>query len=625
MQEKFLLTSRSFWPLFWTQFLGALNDNTFKTVLVILVTYKNISIMNLDTASLVAISTGIFILPYFIFSATTSQICETYQKATIIRTAKILEVAIMGMATLGLYLDNWVLLFICLFLMGSQSSFFGPVKLGILPDIVPRARLVTANAFINGATFFCILSGTILGGILGGLEDYILPCALALLGFASAGLITSFFQQDVKVHSKEKVNWNLVTATVKVLWKSQQDQKIFQGILGYSWLWFMGASLISIIPVASKTIFHGTESVATLFLATLAVGMAMGSALANLFAQGRAEMGFPPFAAGIMSGMMLLMAYACHNFNTSELAITIQSGPLQTPLEFIQNPNGVIALLSVLGTAIAAGTYAVCFITYLQENSPLGTVAKTIASANIWNALSMVLSSVMIVVLKVNGFSLTSILVIVAALNGLVLLLLIKTYLTHTLRFLLKIYCHLLYKVEIKGQENIPHDQSHILCSNHVTLIDWIFVASISPKPPCFVIGSAYYFHPKYFKFLKFVRAIPIASKKSDKKLYDKAFKIIQYAIDNGETLAIFPEGKITLDGKVAPFKRGLEKIINDAPIPVIPVSISGLWPSWFSKNFRGTFRGFPFRIKVSIFIGKPISPQNLTSEDVMKEVQKML
>ena len=625
MQKKPLLTSRSFTPLFWTQFLGALNDNIFKNILIILIIYQGVSMGNLDTTSLVALSTGVFILPYFIFSATASQICEFYQKATIIRMAKVLEIIVMILASLGLYLENWPLLFTCLFLMGSQSSFFGPVKLGILPDIVPPNRLVTANALINGATFSCILFGTILGGILGGLDDYLILSITTLIGLSFLGMFTSLYQKNVKIHSKEKINWNLITATITVLKESQRNKKIFRAILGQNWLWFIGACLISIIPVVSKDIFHGTQSVTTLFLTTLAVGMAVGSAIANLFSRGQAEMGLPSIAIGVMTIMILLMTYACHNFNSSELAVIIREGSLQNPWQFAENPPGLLALFSLFGIAVAAGAYSVCFITYLQENSPPGTVAKTIASSNIWNALSMILSALMIILLKTNGFSLISILITVAILNTIVHFAIIKEYILYALCFLIRLYCHAFYSIEVRGQENIPCNQAHILCSNHVTFIDWIFISFISPKPPCFVVNSSYYFNPKYINFLKFVRAIPIASKRSDKNIYDQAFKIIRHNIDNHETLVIFPEGQITHDGKLSPFKRGLEKIINDTPIPVVPISIHGLWRSWFSKNFRGTFKGFPFRIKLTITIEKPMDPRGLTGQDVMKKIQKML
>ena len=268
---ELIFRDKKFWPLFWTQFLGALNDNFFKNALVILITYRAVQLGPLDAKLLVPLAGGIFIFPFFIFSATSGQMADKFQKAELIRKIKLAEIIIMSIASVSFTLDNYALLLFVLFLMGSQSAFFGPLKYGIIPSLVKPEKLVSANAFVSGGTFIAILIGTIIGGLVPSLESYVVPLSLGLLGFALVGYLFSRFIDDVAI-SKEgestKVDYTFLKPTWDIIRLTQKNKTIFTTVLGISWFWFLGAAVLSLLPLFVKEVLQGDSKVATYFLAT---------------------------------------------------------------------------------------------------------------------------------------------------------------------------------------------------------------------------------------------------------------------------------------------------------------------------------------------------------------------
>lgn len=616
-----LLTRPHFWPLFWTQFLGAFNDNVFKNILVILIAYQGITLWKFDPTSLVALSGGIFILPYLLFSATAGQICDRYQKARIIRLVKLLEVLLMAVAVLGFVYEQWPLLLFCLFLMGTQSTFFGPIKYGILPDIVGPTQLVAANALIGGSTFIAILLGTILGGLLGGVQHFIIPAACTLLGLSILGLLAASFQNSVKVYGQERVDWSFLAPAFKILRRTWRNHRLFPAVLGTSWLWFLGAALLSIIPSLAKDVFFGQESVATFFLALFTVGMAVGSLLTNVLSRSGVNMGFTPLAAFLISILLLGLVGTCRAIPPSPSRELLGLG------ELLFRPYMLAATFCFLGVAILAGIYSVSHMTFIQLNSPQGEVSKTIACNNIWSALFMVLASGLIIMLKALNFSLVGTMAVIALLNALVSLLLYLQYRLEVLRLWAKLIVCLMYRIEVRGKENFPKNGPFVICSNHVSYLDWLFIIDASPLLPRFIIDHNYYFYWPFFPFVSHAGLIPISPRGECEKTYHKAFAKIDDVLKDQEVLGLFPEGRLTRDGELRSFQPGLCKILSDNPVPVVPLVIQGLWGSWFSHSGRGAFRGFPrpVRPKIVIHVGPAIPPNdNLRIREVEERVRAL-
>ncbi|MEJ2580602.1 MAG: MFS transporter, partial [Acidobacteriota bacterium] len=299
MRQLHLLTERRFWPLFWTQFLGAFNDNLFKNALVILVAYRSMTILGLESGTIVVACAGIFIFPFFLFSATAGQLADRFPKWRLIRWVKIWEIGVMALAGAGFATDNLALLLTVLFLMGMQSTFFGPAKYAILPELLDEETLVGGNALVAMATFLAILLGTITGGlVIAGGEQWVSRLGLMVVTVAVLGFLTSLYIKKLPAANPDlPVNFNPVTPTIEIIRVARHVRPVFISILAVSWFWFLGASFLSLLPNFSKDVLIGGETVVTLCLATFCVGIGTGSMLCGLFSRGRLEIGLVPLGA----------------------------------------------------------------------------------------------------------------------------------------------------------------------------------------------------------------------------------------------------------------------------------------------------------------------------------------
>ncbi|HNR11594.1 MAG TPA: MFS transporter, partial [Nitrosomonas europaea] len=259
-----LLSSRRFLPFFVTQFLGAFNDNVFKNALVILITYTTMDNAGLSPQIMVTLAAGIFILPFFIFSATAGQLADKWDKARLIRHVKFVEIILMGGAAAGFYLDSVILLMMILFLMGAQSAFFGPLKYSILPDQLREDELIGGNALVSAGTFIAILLGTIIGGLLILAEQGGAIVSGITIGIALAGWLSSLFIPPVRPAAADTiVNWHVLEETRAIVHQARENTTVFHAILGVSWFWLFGATFLSQFPTFAKEIIGGNEQVVT--------------------------------------------------------------------------------------------------------------------------------------------------------------------------------------------------------------------------------------------------------------------------------------------------------------------------------------------------------------------------
>lgn len=617
--------NKSFFALFTTQFFGALNDNVLKNALVVLITYKGVTLWGFDTHSIVALAGGIFIAPFFLFSSLAGQFSDKYEKSKIIRLVKWLEVLIMLIAGYGFIFHYFSLLMFALFLMGLHSTFFGPIKYSIIPELVPETQLTSANAFVEIGTFLAILIGTILGGVTAGIpagEKYIIFTVMSVAVF---GLLASYKIPTVPIaDSNLKIDRNPLPQIWSTIQLTTPIKAVFNSILGISWFWFYGAALLSVLPVLTKDLLGGNENVVTLFLAAFTIGIAIGAFLCERLSYERVEIGLVPWGSLGMTVFLADLAWVTSAWSTSTPPGSAQ---LLTLTEFMAQPNSFRILLDLFLVSISGGVFTVPLYTLIQERSDRRVRSRVIASNNIMGALFMVVSSVLLMFFYSLKMTIPQILLTYAAMNLLASLYIYSVVPEFTLRFLSWILARLVYRIRITGLENIPKEGAAVLVCNHVSFIDWLILAAAIKRPVRFVMYYKFFEIPLVRYLFQHARAIPIASQQEDSALFNNAFDVVSRELRTGELICIFPEGAITADGKVKEFKRGIEHIIKRDAVPVVPLAIDGLWGSIFSRKPGRTLKHLPRRIWffVDVIIDTPVPAQQVTALELEKKVRRLL
>jgi MFS family permease len=413
LSQLHLLSERRFWPLFWTQFLGAFNDNLFKNALAILIAYRSMTLLGIQSATIVVACAGIFIFPFFLFSATAGQLADRFPKWRLMRWVKVWEIGVMTLAGIGFATDNLVLLLTVLFLMGMQSTFFGPAKYAILPELLDDDTLVGGNALVAMATFLAILLGTITGGlVVAGGDRWVSRLGLMVVVVAVLGYMTSLFIKKIPAANPDlSVKLNPVTPTVDILRVTRRVRPVFLSVLAISWFWFLGASFLSLLPNFSKDTLGGGETVVTLCLATFCVGIGTGSMLCERMSRGRLELGLVPLGAIGITLFALDLAFSSWRFTAPA------EGTLLTVSQFLGAPGGIHVLFALLMIAVFSGFYTVPLMTFIQRRSAATERSRVIAGNNILNALLIVTSSVVLVAMVAGGLAFPAIFLVLALLN----------------------------------------------------------------------------------------------------------------------------------------------------------------------------------------------------------------
>lgn len=618
-----LMRDKRFWPMFWTQFFGAFNDNVFKNALVILIAFKSYTLLGLGADQMVALCGGIFIFPFFLFSATAGQIADKYPKNKLIFWIKVWEILVMIIGGVGFITENILVLLISLFLMGLQSTFFGPVKYSILPELITDEELVQGNSLFSMGTFVSILLGTILGGVLISLENSAgLSVGIAVLVFASIG--TFFAKQVQKLDSNDpliKVDFFIFKPTFEILKIAKERQGVWNSILGISWFWFLGAALLSIFPIYVKDVIHGPKSLVTVFLALFSIGVAIGSMLCERFSRERLELGLVPFGSIGMT-LFILDLYFVGDFS--------QYVQFESSLQFLSQGDGLRATFDIFMLSLFAGFFIVPLYTFIQQRSIPQARSRIIAGNNILNALFMVVSSIFLTVLYGLKLSVPQLFLTFALLN-----LAVTTYIYFVIpEFLLRFICMLLsrafYRLSVTGHKHISDEDACVLVCNHVSFVDWFLIASGIKRPIRFVMHYSFWKIPLIKFLFKGAKVIPIAGGKEDSEVLEKAMQDISTCLDAGDVVCIFPEGQITQDGELNTFRSGIERIVQKNPVPVIPMTIHGLWGSFFSRKY-GRAMSRPSVIvntlwsKIELNIYEPIKPENVSAENLEAFIRSKL
>jgi 1-acyl-sn-glycerol-3-phosphate acyltransferase len=611
-----LLRERRFAPFFWTQFLGAGNDNLYKNALIIFVAYQAASLTSLSSNDLVNLAAGLFILPFVLLSATAGQLADKFEKSRLIRWIKLFEIAIMVIGLTGFWHQNLLLLFVALALMGVHSTLFGPVKYAILPQHLKPTELIGGNGLVEMGTFVAILLGTIAGGVVvaakpdGPLYAGGVAIAVAVAGY----LVSRGIPLTPAVAPGLGINWNPFTETWKNLRFAQGNRVVWLSMLGISWFWFYGATFLTQFPNFTKDVLGGDEHVATLLLAIFSVGIGAGSLLCERMSGRKVEVGLVPFGSMGLSLFAVDLWLASRGLHPT--ALTGIDGFLAVHAHW-----RVAADLVLLG--MFGGFYIVPLYALIQERSEPAFRSRIIAANNILNAIFMVASAGIAVGLLKAGLSIPQLFLVTGVMNAAVAVYIYFLVPEFLMRFLAWLLIHSFYRVDKEGLERIPAEGACVIVCNHVSFVDAIVIAACVRRPIRFVMDHRIFGIPVLNFIFRTMRTIPIASAKEDAAMKERAFEDAAKALKAGEIVGIFPEGKLTQTGELNPFRPGLQRILEISPVPVVPLALRGLWGSFFSRSSQGRamqrVRGM--FSKIALVAGAPIAPELATPELLQQKV----
>jgi 1-acyl-sn-glycerol-3-phosphate acyltransferase len=613
-----LLAERRFGPFFGVQFLGAFNDNVFKQALVILLAYQTARFTTMSSDTLQNLAQALFILPFFLFSATAGQIADKYEKSTLITVTVTIELAVMALGAVGLFTQNLALLLGALFLGGVQSALFGPVKYAILPQMLNETEIVGGNGMVEMGTSIAILLGMVYGGWMITQPGWgVAGVAVSAMAFAAAGIALSRFIPKSPPPAPElRINWNPLTETWRNLRFTAQNRTVWNSILGISWFWFYGAMFITQFPNLSRNVLGAAEHVVTLLLVVFSVGIGVGSLLCERLSGKKVEIGLVPFGSiGLtLFGIDLWLAAEGHALH----------GP-QTLLEFARDPTHwrMLADLALLG--IFGGFYIVPLYALVQTRSDPAHRSRIIAGNNILNAAFIVAAAAIAIGLFAAGLTIPQLILVTALLNAAVAVYIFRLVPEFLMRFLVWMLVHSVYRLEKTGLERIPDEGPALIVANHVSFVDALVIAAAVRRPVRFVMDHRIFGVPVLNFVFRTSKAIPIASAKDDPEMMERAFAEVAQALREGDIVCIFPEGRITDTGEIVPFRPGVKRVLEETPVPVVPIALRGLWGSFFSRR-GGSAMTQPWRMrpfaKIGLAVGEPVAAAAASPEGLQAAVQ---
>jgi 1-acyl-sn-glycerol-3-phosphate acyltransferase len=593
-----LLAKRRFAPFFAVQSLAAFNDNAFRNATVVLVGFQ----LGLTTSQIGLYSNlapALFILPFFLFSASAGQLAEKFEKQILIRWIKVFEIVAMGVAAWGFYARSPLLLFVVLFLMGLHSTVFGPIKYAILPQVLKRDELVGGNGLVETGTSLAILLGMVGGSAAMDSHAGWMAVAVLILMVAVLGLAASFaIPRLPAVAPNLKFNWNLVTESWRVLKLTARQRAVFNSVLGISWFWFFGGVVTAQLPNYTRLYLGGGASVEILVLAVFSIGVGIGSLLCERLSGHKTEIGLVPLGAIGMTVFGILLYFARH------------AEPAYRELDwlaFLHQPGSVWIALDMTLLGVFAGFFIVPLFALVQGRTPRDELSRVIAGNNIINAILLVAAAVFAYATLALGLTIPQLFLLTALLNAGVALWIFLLVPEFLVRFIDWLLISVLYRVRTVGLERTPDEGPALLVCNHVSFMDALIIMGSVRRPVRFVMYYKIFKVPLLSFVFRAAKAIPIAGGEENPKLLARAFDAIDSALAEGELVCIFPEGGLTLDGEIARFRLGVEKILERRPVPVIPMALRGLWASmWSRRDSRLGRARLPrrFRARIELVVG---------------------
>ena len=602
-QSQFrLFTQRRFLPFFGAQALGAFNDNVYKNVLVILAAYHTSTYTTLPPALLANLAAGLFILPFVLFSGIAGQLADRYDKALVLKAVKAFEIVIMCAASVGFALASIEILLAALFMMGVHSTFFAPAKYGLLPEVLAEKELVGGNALVEMGTFVSILLGTLVAGVLAAHGELgvitTTLIAIALVGFSCSLAIPRLTPAAPGL----RVDWNPWSSTWENIRVARESHTVFLSVLGISWFWFYGALVLAQLPLYAQQALGGSEQVVTVMLVVFSAGIGIGSLLCERLSEYKVEIGLVPF------GSIGLTVFAVDLYFSTPHA---PFGSALTAADFIRQPGAGRIFLDLALIGVSGGLFIVPLYALVQQRSRREVISRVIGANNILNAVFMVAAAGLAALGLSLGMTIPQVLLMTGLLNACVAIYIYGLVPEFLLRFLAWILVTFIYRLRVRGIENIPERGPALLICNHVGFADAIVISAACPRPVRFIMEASIFKIPVLSTIFRGMKAIPVAPAKEDPQVYERAFQIVAAELRDGNLVCIFPEGRLTADGEIGAFRPGMMRILSETPVPVIPMALTGLWDSMFSRKYGKVWRRWPRRFwpKISLLIGQAIDP----------------
>ncbi|WP_282176640.1 MFS transporter [Vibrio nereis] len=606
-----LLGQKRFLPYFITQFFGAFNDNIFKNVLLLFVAFAGVGVLPISSNLFINLAAGLFILPFFLFSASAGVLADKYEKSWFIRKVKIAEIGIMCLGAIGFITESYLILLLLLFLMGTQSAFFGPVKYALLPQQLKQEELVPGNALVETGTFLAILLGTLGAGVIASAENAKYLAAGSVVLFALLGYISSRSIPEAPASAPDLTfRWRPIQQTKQTIAIAKADRTTFQALMAISWFWFLGAAYLTQFPNFTKIYLNGSESAVSFLLALFSIGIAVGSLACDKLSNHRIEIGIVPLGSLGITIFGWLMASS----------VPSSLPEFETFADFVAHQPlwPVFVYLLLLGAS--GGIFIVPLYALMQQRAKVTERAQVIAALNIYNSLFMVGSAVLgIVCLTVIKMSIPQLFMLLAAMNLIVAIYLFLQRPIFVVRFLVWVLTHTMYRVTHKNLHHLPKKSGALIVCNHVSYMDALLLSAVCPRLIRFVMEEDYANLPILRRFLKRAGVIPISA--SNRGSIRRAFNEVEQALAEGHIVCIFPEGRLTADGEMNEFMRGMDIILKRSPVPVIPMALKGLWGSYFSRYKGSACKGLPTRFwsKLEIEAGEPV-PSEIATTTLMHE-----
>lgn len=599
---------KRFVPLLITQFFGAFNDNLFKNTLMTFIAYKMLA--DAQTVGLYAnLVAGVFILPYFLFSALAGMLADKYNRAKMVRWLKICELFLMITAGFVFYLQSPMFLIFILFLMGLQSTFFGPIKYALLPQLLHSNELIAGNAAIEGSTYISIILGSILGTLLPISTSIVLLLICAVIGICAGWQIP----QSKGLQPNIKLNFNLFKQIKENMKLIKSHIIVFRCIIGATWFWILGAFFLTqLFPLCSK-VFNADKEVVTLFLILFSVGVGAGAAFCNKLLKGEVSVVYVPLSAIGLSIFAFCIWLLSRGFGTSEHSISL--------LHFILRPRGLALSVCLFAFAFMGGLYVVPLNALMQKKAPKNNVASVIAGNNIINSLGMVAISIFATLLIGLGLQITDLFFFISLMSICVAFYICKLLPDALVRSVFCTVLDVFFRVKVEGLQNLRNAGSKaLIIANHVSLLDGILIAAYLPRKITFAIDSGWgsKWYVKMFSGLVDFYPLNPTNPLAIRALIDE--------VNKGKTVMIFPEGRISVTGSLMKIYEGAGVVAAKTGAKLIPLRIDGAQYSKFSylNNLIKT-RVFP-QIKLYIQPACEINlPENLSNREKRRQTTLLL
>ncbi|UHQ24017.1 MFS transporter [Lysobacter sp. 5GHs7-4] len=614
-----LLKQRRFLPFFLTQALGAFNDNVYRQAIIGLLGYMSVEAA--DKTLYTNLAPAIFILPYFLFSATAGQIAEKLEKSRLIRITTTMEIVIMSLAAIGFVTHNLPVLLAALFCTGLQSTLFGPVKYSILPSVLKPEELTGGNGLVEMGTSISILIGMIFGGLIFKIAGDHGPevAAGAIIALAITGNLVSRAIPRAEAGAPElKINWNPLPESLAIIRLARKQVAVRNSILGVSWFWFVGTVLTGNIPTYTE-INLGMGDWYVFPLALFSIGTGVGSMLCEKLSARTVEIGLVPLGAFGMSAFLFDLYFA-----RTGLAATT-GVDIAT---FMRQPGSWRIVVDLVGIGLFTGFFVVPLFALIQSRTPKHELSRVIAGMNIQNAAFIVLAAVLGVALqRLLDWTIPQVFLALAIANVLVAIWIFTLVPEFLMRFMSWVLVRTLYRLRVQGVERIPDEGAALVVCNHVSYMDALILSASIPRPVRFVMYYKIFNIPVMSWIFRTAKAIPIAGARENPELMQRAFAEIEAALADGQIVGIFPEGALTKDGEIAKFKSGVEHILAKQPVPVIPMALRGMWSSmWSHRDSRLSRMRVPrrFRAQVEVVAAAPVDGATASAESLEAQVRTL-